>query len=87
MTNFKKYAAMVLAVCLVIVLACMSACGDKNNGDETTPAGQDAVTTTTPQTTTPKQTTPKQTTTEGPTETVTFPSDEDNDPFQEDVFA
>ena len=77
--NFKKYISIVLAVCLLMALVSLAACKDKNP-EETTPE-QQGVVTTEPQTTTPKETTPAQ-----PTETVTFPSDEDDDPKQEDVF-
>lgn len=84
-SNFKKYLVMVLAVCFVICLACLSAC--KDNGTETPTTSPDpAVVTTTPETTTPKQTTPQQTTPPGPVETVTFPSEEDSDPKKEDSF-
>ena len=93
--NFKKYVSMVLVVCMVIALACLVACNNKEP-QETTPEATIMETTTkekettpeesTPESTTPEATTPEQTTTTAPTVTVTFPSDEDDDPKQEDVF-
>ena len=53
---------------------------EETTPEETTPEN------TTPEGTTPTETTPEQTTTTAPTVTVTFPSDEDDDPKQEDVF-
>ena len=95
MTNFKKYVSMVLVVCTVIALACLVACNN-NHPQETTPEATTIETTTeektttpeesTPESTTPEATTPEQTTTTAPVVTVTFPSDEDDDPKQEDVF-
>ena len=84
--NFKKYVSIALTVCLLMALVSLVACKDKKNPEETTPTEQAVVTTTqqpgdNTQTTTPKETTPAT-----PTETVTFPSDEDTDPKQEDVF-
>ena len=84
--NFKKYVSIALTVCLLMALVSLVACKDKKNPEETTPTEQEIVTTTqqpgdNTQTTTPKETTPAT-----PTETVTFPSDEDTDPKQEDVF-
>lgn len=76
--TFKKYISIVLAVCLLMALVSLAACKDKNP-EQTTPS-QD-VTTTTTDSTTPEETTPGKV-----TETVTFPSDEENDPKQEDVF-
>ncbi len=81
--NFKKYISIVLAVCLLMALVSLAACKDKEDPQGTQPT-EDAKTT--PTQTTPTPTTPKETTPEQPTETVTFPSDEDNDPKQEDVF-
>ncbi len=83
--NFKKYISIVLAVCLLMALVSLAACKDKNP-EETTPEQQEVVTTTAPQNDKPQTTTPKETTPAQPTETVTFPSDEDDDPKQEDVF-
>jgi hypothetical protein len=97
--NFKKYVSMVLVVCMVIALACLVACNN-NQPQETTPEATTIETTTkektttpeestpesTPESTTPEATIPEQTTTTAPTVTVTFPSDEDDDPKQEDVF-
>lgn len=85
-TNFKKYVSIALAVCLLMALVSLAACKDKKNPEEETTVEQEVVTTTqqpgdNTQTTTPKETTPAT-----PTETVTFPSDEDTDPKQEDVF-
>lgn len=94
--NFKKYVSMVLVVCMVIAIACLVGCNNNKHPQETTPEAtanetttQEKVTTpeeTTPEGTTPTETTPEQTTTTAPTVTVTFPSDEDDDPKQEDVF-
>ena len=86
-TNFKKYVSIALAVCLLMALVSLAACKDKKNPEEETTVEQEVVTTTqqpgdNTQTTTPKETTPAT-----PTETVTFPSDEDTDPKQEDVFV
>ena len=85
-TNFKKYVSIALAVCLLMALVSLAACKNKKNPEEETTVEQEVVTTTqqpgdNTQTTTPKETTPAT-----PTETVTFPSDEDTDPKQEDVF-
>lgn len=86
--NFKKYASIVLVVCLLATLVSFVACKDKNEPEKTTTASQpaDVVTTTAPQDDKPNNTTPAQTTPAQPTETVTFPSDEEVDPKQEDVF-
>ncbi len=86
--NFKKYITIILVVCLVMVLGSLVACKD-DEPKTTTPEEQVSTTTpevTTPEVTTPEATTPEVTTPPGPTETVTFPSDEDDDPKQEDVF-
>ncbi len=85
-SNFKKYVTMVLVVCMVIAVACLAACKNNKHPQETTPNQTTSETTTEDKTTTPSATTPQQTTPAGPTETVTFPSDEDDDPKQEDVF-
>ena len=76
----------VVALITVVVIAVSIANNNKTQPEETTPEEQAVVTTTqqpgdNTQTTTPKETTPAT-----PTETVTFPSDEDTDPKQEDVF-
>ena len=73
--NFKKYISIVLVMCLVIALVSLVACKDEKDPKETTPV------VTTPNTTTPQETTPAT-----PDETVTFPSDGETDPKQEDVF-
>ncbi|MBO5930880.1 MAG: hypothetical protein J6Q70_01425 [Clostridia bacterium] len=88
-SNSKKYIVMVLVVCAVIALTCLSACKDNKQPETTTPNETTAQveTTTKEEITTPEATTPAETTTPAPTETVTFPSDEDNDPKQEDVFV
>ncbi len=91
--NFKKYVSMVLVVCMVIALACLVACNDKHP-QETTPEATTIETTTEEKTTTPEETTPESTTPEETTPestkptgtTVAFPSDEDDDPKQEDSF-
>lgn len=86
--NFKKYISIILVVCLAMVLGSLVACKDEEP-ETTTPEEQISSTTpdeTTPEVTTPAATTPATTTPAGPTETVTFPSDEDDDPKQEDVF-
>lgn len=86
--NIKKYISIILVVCLVMVTVALAAC----KGDEEDPQNSTPQETTTeanaPDTTTPEATTPETTTPEGPTETVTvtFPSDEEVDPKQEDVF-
>ena len=85
-SNFKKYVSIVLVMCMVIALACLVACKDNKTPQETTPGQVTVETTTEAKTTTPQATTPQQTTPSTPAETVTFPSDEDNDPKQEDVF-
>ena len=85
-SNFKKYVSMVLVVCMVIAIACLVACKDNKPPQETTPGQVTVETTTEAKTTTPQATTPQQTTPSTPAETVTFPSDEDNDPKQEDNF-
>ena len=77
--NFKKYISIALVVCLLMALVSLVACKDKKEPEQTTPS-QD-VTTTTTDSTTPEETTPGKV-----TETVTFPSVEENDPKQEDVF-
>ena len=94
--NFKKYVSMVLVVCMVIAVVCIAGCGKNKQPQETTPEITTKETTTeektttpeqtTPESTNPESTTPEQTTTTAPTVTVTFPSDEDDDPKQEDVF-
>jgi ABC-type uncharacterized transport system auxiliary subunit len=84
--NFKKYISIALTVCLLMALVSLAACKDKKNPEETTPEQQEVVTTTVPQNDKPQTTTPKETTPAQPTETVTFPSDEEVDPKQEDVF-
>ena len=84
--NFKKYVSIALAVCLLMALVSLVACKDKKNPEEETTVEQEVVTTTVPQNNKPQTTTPKETTPATPTETVTFPSDEDTDPKQEDVF-
>ena len=81
-TNFKKYVSIFLALCLAMALVCLVACKEKNP-DETTP---EITTTDGEYTTTPAPTTPQETTPATPEETVTFPSDEESDPKQEDVF-
>ena len=78
--NFKKYISIVLVMCLVIALVSLVACKDEKEPKETTPAA------TTPADTVPNTTTPKETTPATPDETVTFPSDGETDPKQEDVF-
>lgn len=83
-SNFKKYLILALAVVFIIALACLSSCKDGDNETPTTPPA--GTTVTTPATTTPKPNTPKETTPAGPTQTVTFPSDEDSDPKKEDSF-
>ena len=85
-SNFKKYVSMVLVVCMVIAIACLAACKNNKQPEGTTPEQTTAETTTEEKTTTPQATTPQTTTPSTPTETVTFPSDEDNDPKQEDNF-
>ena len=85
-TNFKKYVSIALAVCLLMALVSLAACKNKKNPEEETTVEQEVVTTTVPQNNKPQTTTPKETTPATPTETVTFPSDEDTDPKQEDVF-
>ena len=85
-SNFKKYISMVLVVCMVIALACLVACKDNKHPEETTTPAATTPAEMTPAVTTPAQTTPAETTTAGPTETVTFPSDEPDDPKQEDNF-
>ena len=87
-SNIKKYIVMVLVVCTVIALTCLAACKDNKHPEATTPVETTVQqeTTTQEEITTPVATTPAETTTPAPTETVTFPSDEDNDPKQEDVF-
>lgn len=82
-TNFKKMISIALFACLVLCFICLTACKD-DEPKETTP--EEVVTTTTPEETPTQPTTPEETTPAGPTETVTFPSDEDDDPKQEDVF-
>ncbi len=82
-TNFKKYVSIFLALCLAMVLVCLAACKDNKNPEQTTPNEVEATTT---ESTTPEVTTPEATTPATPSETVTFPSDEDNDPKQEDNF-
>ena len=94
--NFKKYVSMVLVVCMIIAVACFVGCNNNNTPQETTSettanetTTQEKITTpeeTTPEGVEPENTTPEQTTTTAPTVTVTFPSDEDDDPKQEDVF-
>ena len=97
--NFKKYVSMVLVVCMIIAIACFVGCNNNNHPQETTPETTANETTTqgkitTPEETTPENinsesTTPESTTPESTTPagtTVAFPSDEDNDPKQEDVF-
>ena len=94
--NFKKYVSMVLVVCMIIAIACFVGCNNNNPPKETTSettanetTTQEKITTpeeTTPEGVEPENTTPEQTTTTAPTVTVTFPSDEDDDPKQEDVF-
>ena len=72
---FQKYVSVILAICLVLVLTVsVIACKDKN-AEQTNPAE-----------TTAEQTTPAETTTKVPDETVTSPSEGDDDPKQEDVF-
>lgn len=84
-TNFKKYVSIVLALCLAMALVCLVACKDNKNPEVTTP---DEITTSdNGHTTTPAPTTPEATTPATPAETVTFPSDEEVDPKQEDVFV
>ncbi len=85
-SNFKKCVSMVLVVCMVIALACLVACKDNKQPEQTTPEVPTTETTTEDKTTTPQETTTEVTTPNTPTETVTFPSDEDNDPKQEDNF-
>jgi len=82
-TNFKKYVSIFLALCLAMALVCLVACKDNKQPEETTPNEVEATTT---ESTTPKPTTPAETTPATPSETVTFPSDEESDPKQEDVF-
>ena len=84
-SNFKKYISIVLAVCFLMALISLAACKDTDEPKQTTPSN-DNQTTTVEDGTTPKVTTPKETTPEQPTETVTFPSNEEDDPRQEDVF-
>ena len=83
--NLKTYISIVLAVCLLMALVSLAACKDKNEPEQTPPA-EDTPTTTVEEGTTPKVTLPKETTSAQPTDTVTYPSDEENDPKQEDVF-
>ena len=68
---------MVLALCLVLALICLVACKGEDEPQDTT--AEDNVTTDGQST--------AETTSSTPSETVTFPSEEDdNDPKQEDVF-
>ena len=86
--NFKKYVSIILVLCLAMVLGSLVACKEKEP-QTTTPEEQVSTTTpgvTTPEVTTPEKTTPEATTPDTPTETVTFPSDEESDPKQEDIF-
>ena len=87
--NFKKYISIVLAVCLLMALVSLVACQDKEDPKNTQPSESNQ-TTTTPEQTTPTDTgttPPEVTTPEKPAETTpVFPSDEDSDPRQEDVF-
>ena len=70
------YAAVLVVLALTIGLVIwLTAGSDDPAPQETTPA------VTTPNTTTPQETTPAT-----PDETVTFPSDGETDPKQEDVF-
>ena len=85
--NFKKYISIALVVCLLMALVSLVACKDKNKEEPT--QSEPTAESTTPAQTTPSgsnTTTPAQTTPAQPTETVTLPSDEDDDPKQEDVF-
>lgn len=84
--NFKKYISIFLAMCLLMALVSLVACKDEEDPQETQPSGESQTTTvqTTP-TGSSDSTTPEVTTTK-PVETVTFPSDEESDPKQEDVF-
>lgn len=77
--NFKKYIGIVLAVCLLMALVTLVACKEKEEETQPTTPAQTTPAETTPAETTPPETTPAET-------TVAFPSDEENDPKQEDVF-
>lgn len=84
--NFKKYISIVLTVCLLMALVSLVACKDEEEPQNTQPDNNQ----TTPTVTTPTDTgttPPEETTPEKPAETtVTFPSDEESDPRQEDEF-
>lgn len=90
--NFKKYISIVLAVCLLMALVSLVACKDGEEPEDTQPSGDNQTTTeqTTTEQTTPTDTgttPPEVTTPEKPAETTpVFPSDEESDPRQEDVF-
>ena len=72
--HLSVYAAIVATIALVVVLALLPGCKDADNEPEQT----------TPVETTPAATDPEETTTSAPI--VTYPSDEESDPKQEDVF-
>lgn len=69
--NFKKHISMVLVLCLAIALLSLASCKDKES--DSAPEETTAGTTT-------------ESTTTAPSGPVTFPSDEESDPKQEDVF-
>ena len=80
--NLVVYAAIGIVLALVITVIVLLAGNGNTSPNETTP--KETTIETTPNETT--VTTPETTTPAGPTETVTYPSNEDNDPKQEDVF-
>lgn len=81
--NFKAF-AIVFAVGVVLVATLIALIAGGNKTPEvTTPLESDPAESTSETTV---QTTPQTTTPAGPTETVTYPSNEDDDPKQEDVF-
>ncbi len=72
------YGAVALAIILAVVLVVVLGGGNNPDAEETS--------CNTPTETTPAETTPAETTTKAPEETVTYPSDAEEDPKQEDVF-
>lgn len=85
--NLIICAAIGVALAVIITVIILLAGSGNNQPEVTTPLDiPPQETTTEDKTTTPQATTPQTTTPAGPTETVTFPSDEPDDPKQEDVF-
>ena len=82
---WKIYAIILVALVVAITVIILLVGGNDNEDPQETLPNTDSQVTT-PATTTPDATTPEVTTPAGPAETVTFPSDEDDDPKQEDNF-